>query len=158
MIIPGFCYSCRNRLAQSKDSGCERTSGHDRDHRVFTCSGDRDFEKKHPSDWRSSSRWSPIWGWRDYHNDDYYQCGRKDDYKSHSYIPAGAEDKDWDADLDQAESSLERAHHLYQADQGGTTQSDDHTMPHDYYSSPPEPQPGSYPGSEQLTSKNTTYA
>ena len=31
-------------------------------------------------------------------------------------------------------------------------------MPCDYYSSPPEPQPGSYPGSEQLTSKNTTYA
>ena len=47
---------------------------------------------------------------------------------------------------------------MYQADQGGTTQSDDHTMPCDYYSSPPEPQPGSYPGSEQLTSKNTTYA
>ena len=35
---------------------------------------------------------------------------------------------------------------------------DDHTIPHDYYSSPPEPQPGSYPGGEQLTSKNTTYA
>ena len=31
-------------------------------------------------------------------------------------------------------------------------------MPHDYYSSHPEPQPGSYPGSEPLTSKNTTYA
>ena len=65
---------------------------------------------------------------------------------------------DWDADLDQAESSLERAHHLYQADQGGTTQSDDHTMPCDYYSSPPEPQPGSYPGGEPLTSINTMYA
>ena len=60
--------------------------------------------------------------------------------------------------LDQAESSLERAHHLYQADQGGTTQSDDHTMPCDYYSSPPEPQAGSYPGGKPLTSKNTTYA
>ena len=35
---------------------------------------------------------------------------------------------------------------------------DDHTIPHDYYSSPPEPQPGSYPGGEQLASKNTTYA
>ena len=81
-----------------------------------------------------------------------------DNYKSHSYIPAGAEDEDWDADLDQAESSLERAHHSYQADQGDTVQSDDHTMPHDYYSSPSEPQPGSYPGSEQLTSKNTMYA
>ena len=31
-------------------------------------------------------------------------------------------------------------------------------MPHEYYSSPPEHQPGSYPGGEQLTSKNTTYA
>ena len=31
-------------------------------------------------------------------------------------------------------------------------------MPHDYYSSPPEPQPGSYPGGEPLTSKDTTYA
>ena len=41
---------------------------------------------------------------------------------------------------------------------GGTAQSDDHTVPCDYYSSPPEPQPGSYPGGEQLTSKNTTYA
>ena len=49
-------------------------------------------------------------------------------------------------------------HQSYQADQGGTTQPDDHTIPHDYYSSPPEPQPGSYPGSEPLTSKNTTYA
>ena len=95
---------------------------------------------------------------RDYHHDDYYQCSKKDKYKSHSCIPAGAEDKDWDADLDPAESSLERAHQSYQADQGGTTQMDDHTIPHDYYSRPPEPQPGSYPGDEQLTSKNTTYA
>ena len=31
-------------------------------------------------------------------------------------------------------------------------------MPCDYYSSPPEPQPGSYPGGEPLTSKNTIYA
>ena len=31
-------------------------------------------------------------------------------------------------------------------------------MPHDYYLGPPEPQPGSYPGGEQLTSRNTTYA
>ena len=109
------------------------------------------------SDQRSGSWQSPSQGWRDYHNNDYYQCSRKDDYKSHSFIPAGAED-DWDADLDQAESSLERAHHLYQADQGGTAQSDDHAMPCDYFSSPPEPQPGSYPGGEQLTSKNTMYA
>ena len=95
---------------------------------------------------------------RDYHHDDYYQHSKKDKYKSSSYIPAGAEDKDWDADLDPAESSLERVHQLYKADQGGTTQTDDHTIPHDYYSSPPEPQPGSYPGGEQLTSKNTMYA
>ena len=94
---------------------------------------------------------------RDYCHDDYYQCGKKDEYKSQSYIPAGAEDEDWDADLDPAESPLERAHQLYQADQGDTTQMDDHTIPH-YYSSPPEPQPGSYPGGKQLTSRNTTYA
>ena len=100
----------------------------------------------------------PSQGQRDYCNDDYYQCSRKDDYKSHSFIPAGAEHKDWDADLDQAEYSLERAHQSYQADQGRTTQSDGHTMPCDYYSSPPEPQPRSYPGREQLTSKNTMYA
>ena len=74
------------------------------------------------------------------------------------YIPAGAEDEDWDADLDPAESSLERAHQLYQADWGGNIQTDDHTMPHDYYLGPPEPQPGSYPGGEQLTSRNTIYA
>ena len=43
------------RLVQSKDSGYERTSGCDRDHRVFTHSGDRDFKKKHPSDQRSGS-------------------------------------------------------------------------------------------------------
>ena len=49
-------------------------------------------------------------------------------------------------------------HQLHQADQGGTAQTDDHTIPQDYYSSPPEPQPGSYPDGEQLTSKNTTYA
>ena len=48
-------------------------------------------------------------------------------------------------------------HQSYQADHGGTTQMDDHTISHDYYSSPPEPQPGSYPGGEQLTSRNTTY-
>ena len=146
------------RQVQRKNSGYKRTSGCDRDHRVFTHSGDRDFEKKHPPDQRSGLQWSPSWGWRDYHNDDYYQRSRKDDCKSHSFIPAGAEEEDWDADLGQAESSLERAHHFYLADQGGTTQSDDHTMPCDYYSSPPEPQPGSYPGGEQLTSKNTTYA
>ena len=51
-----------------------------------------------------------------------------------------------------------KTHHSYQADQGGPTQSDDHAIPHDYYSGPPEPQPGSYPGSKQLTSKNTMYA
>ena len=45
---------------------------------------------------------------------------------------------------------------MYQADQGGITQMDDHTIPYD--SSPPEPQPGSYPGGEQLTSRNTMYA
>ena len=35
---------------------------------------------------------------------------------------------------------------------------DDHITPHDYYSNAPKPQPGSYPGGEQLTSRNTTYA
>ena len=30
---------------------------------------------------------------------------------------------------------------------------DDHTIPHDYYCSLPEPQPGSYPGGKQLTSE-----
>ena len=49
-------------------------------------------------------------------------------------------------------------HHSYKADQGGTAQSDDHAIPHDYYSGPPEPQPGSYPCGKQLTSKNTMYA
>ena len=49
-------------------------------------------------------------------------------------------------------------HQSHQADQGATAQMDDHTIPRDYYSSPAEPQPGSYPGGEQLTSKNTTYA
>ena len=53
---------------------------------------------------------------------------------------------------------LKEAHHSYQADQSGPVQSDDHAIPHDYYSGAPEPQPGSYPGSEQLTSKNTMYA
>ena len=41
------------RLVQSTDSGYERTSECDRDHRVFTHSGGRDFEKRHPSDQRS---------------------------------------------------------------------------------------------------------
>ena len=70
------------------------------------------------------------------------------------------EDKkeDWDADLNQAKMSLKEAHHSYQADEGGPTQSDDHAILHDYYSGPPEPQPGSYPSSKQLTSKNTMYA
>ena len=54
--------------------------------------------------------------------------------------------------------SLKEAHHSYQADQGGPTWSDDHAIPCDYYSGPLEPQPGSYPGGKQLTSKNTTYA
>ena len=48
------------RLVQTKDSSYERTSGCDRDWRVFTCSGDRDFEKKCPSDQRSGSWWSPA--------------------------------------------------------------------------------------------------
>ena len=105
---------------------------------VFTHSGGRDSEKRHPSDQRSGPQQSPSQGQRDYHHDDYYQHDKKDEYQSHSYIPAGAEDEDWDANLDPAESSLERAHQSYQADQGGTTQMDDHTIPHDYYSSPPQ--------------------
>ena len=32
------------------------------------------------------------------------------------------------------------------------------TIPDDCYSSPPEPQPGSYPGGKQLTSRNPMYA
>ena len=68
------------RLVQSRDSSYKGTSGCDRDCRVFTCSGERDFEK-HLSDWRSGSWQSPSQGQRDYHNDDYYQCSKKDDYK-----------------------------------------------------------------------------
>ena len=117
-----------------------------------------DSERRHPSDQRSGPQWSPSQGQRDYCHDDHYQCGKKAEYKSCSYILAGAENQDWNADLDPAESSLERAHQLYQADWGGTIQTDDHTIPHDYYLGPPKPQPGSYPGGEQLTSRNTTYA
>ena len=47
---------------------------------------------------------------REVATDDYYQCSGGDNYKSHSFIPAGAEE-DWDADLDQAETSLKEAHH-----------------------------------------------
>ena len=44
-------------------------------------------------------------------------------------------------------------HHLYQADQSGPAWSDDHAIPHDYYSGPPEPQPGSYPGANNSPAK-----
>ena len=46
---------------------------------------------------------------------------------------------------------------LIRSYQEGATLSNDHITPHDYYSNPPKPQPGNYPGGEQLTSRNTTY-
>ena len=68
------------------------------------------------------------------------------EYQSCTFIPAEAEDEgDWDDDLDRA-------------NQEGATLLNGHITPHDYYSNPPQPQPGSYPGGEQLTSRNTTYA
>ena len=79
----------------------------------------------------------------------------------HTFIPVGAEDEDWDDDLDRAAATIQQTHQSYQADQAdqeGATPLDDHITPHDYYSNPPKPQPGSYPGGEQLTSRNTTYA
>ena len=63
--------------------------------------------------------------------------------------------EDGDADLNQAKTSLKKAHHSYQADQGGPTQSDDHAIPCDYYSGPPDPQPGSYPSSANKSPANT---
>ena len=53
---------------------------------------------------------------------------------------------------------LKEAHCAYQEDHSSSNQSEDHTLLHDYYSGPPNPQPGSYPHGEQLTSRNTMYA
>ena len=86
---------------------------------------------------------------------------KKVKHQSCTFIPAGAEDEDWDEDLGRAAATIQQAHQSYQVDQAnqeGATPLDDHITPCDYYSNPPEPQPGSYPGGEQLTSRNTTYA
>ena len=146
------------RLVQSKDCSYDRTSGCDRDYRVFTHSGDRGFEKKFHQIKDLVHNGPPAKARKISISITTTNIAGRTNTKPISTYHTGAEDKDWDADLDQAESSLERVHQSYQADQGGTTQLDDHTIPHDYYSSSPEPQPGSYPGGKQLTSKNTTYA
>ena len=144
-------------MVKEKNNDYGRTSRCDEDHRDFAHSSNKDQSSHH----KSGSGCSHGWGGRENHNGDHHQWDKKVEHQSHTFIPAGAEYKDWDDDLDRAAATIQQAHQSYQAnqaDQEGATPLDDHIAPCDYYSNPPEPQPGSYPGWEQLTSRNTTYA
>ena len=144
-------------MVEEKNNDYGRTSRCDKDHSNFACSSNKDWLSHH----KSGSGHFHGQGGRENHNGNHHQQDKKVEHQSHTFIPAGEEDKDWDDDLDRAAATIQQAHQSYQADQAnqeGATPSEDHITPHDYYSNPPKPQPGSYSGGEQLTSRNTTYA
>ena len=144
-------------MVKEKNKDYGRTSRCDEDHRDFACSSIKDQSSHH----KSGSGCSHGQGGRENWNGDHHWWDKKVEHQSCTFIPARAEDKDWDDNLDRAAATIQQAHQSYQADQAdqeGATPLDDHITPRDYYSNPPKPQPGSYPGGKQLTSRNTTYA
>ena len=70
-------------------------------------------------------------------------------------LRAAAEEEDWDTDQGRAQTSLKKHIMPTMRIKANPITSDYHIIGHDPYSGPPEPQPGSYPHGEQLTSRNT---
>ena len=135
-----------------------RASDQDQECGAVAHTGSRRLDRGHSSDTdhhQHSSRSSSKRNRRDHYGEDCHQCEDWDGDRSQSFKPAMEED--WDKDQDRAQTSLKDAHYAYGGDQNHSNCTDDQAAGHDYYSGPPEPQPGSYPCGEQHTSRNTTY-
>ena len=105
---------------------------------------------------RHGPRYSSSRNRRDHHDDSHHQYEDWDDNRSHP-SRSTVEEENWYKDQDAAQTFHKEAHKTYEEDQDHSNCSDDHIISHNPYSGPPEPQPGSYPHGEQLTSKNTSY-